>query len=259
MLPALHLERRFLDFNCSRLLDAALGAGLRQAYLYQMVYAARQGKRLETLHFADVMRCTLRKVTFDAFERAHGPKAITYAEWFYCKLLQFLEILTYERLISEGINSDAEATDRPWEKGCYVSGSTGPEIDEEHLQQAFTPDDAETFDWQWLVQEVSTAGSDRGEVLNRIIEDLAADNAPAKSREWAKNKRRNRVIRDGLIGGKDSEEICRELDKRAIHPLPIMERYGIPTFVAALEDPRTRNAIQQMISKVGKSAKPVKS
>jgi len=231
---------------------------LRQAYLYQLVYAARQKNRLETLHVADVMRCTLRKVTFDAFERTHGPKAITYADWFYCKLLQFLEILTYERLIAEGMPNDSKASDRPWDKGCYVSGSDGPEIEEEGLKQAFKPEDAKAFDWQWLVQEVSTASSDRGEALNRIIEDLAAENIPAKSREWAKNKDRNRVIRNCLKRGKDSEEICRKLDKRTIDPLPIMVRNGIRNFVAALADPSTRNAIQQMISKVGKSAKPVK-
>ena len=259
MLPALDLERSFLDFNCSRLLDPTMEAGLRQAFLYKLVYAARQEDRLETLHFADVMRCTLMEVTFDAFERAHGPRAITYADWFYCKLVQFLEILTYERLIAEGATSEGEATDRPWEKGFYVSGSIGPGIDEGDLTHAFKPEDAETFDWQWLVQEVSTTGGDRGEVLKQIIEDLATERVPAKSREWSRNKERNLVIRNCLGRGADPEVICRDLDKRTIDPLPIMEQNNIQSFVVALADPRTRNAIQQLISKVSKSEKPVKS
>jgi hypothetical protein len=38
--------------------------------------------------------------TFEALQKIHGPLPIRYHDWFYSKLVQFLEALVYEGLSS---------------------------------------------------------------------------------------------------------------------------------------------------------------
>ena len=67
---------------------------------------------------------TLQEETFRCFERLHGARPISYEDWFYCKLNQFLELLVYERLpLSVGPPPECSwipRTDRPWEEGLLV-------------------------------------------------------------------------------------------------------------------------------------------
>ena len=65
-----------------------------------MVHAARRGDRSAGFEFTDTMFWTLRPESFECFQRVHGPRAISYRDWFYAKLSQFLDILTYEKLAS---------------------------------------------------------------------------------------------------------------------------------------------------------------
>ena len=141
----LTLDRAFEEFNFSWILDPTLSGGPSQAVLLQLVYAARQGDRSATFELVDTMCCTLREETFECFQKAHGPRPIRYRDWYYSKLLQFLEILVYEQLSVDRLRPDGTAyepqTDRPWEEGVTILGSAGPAVQDDDVERAFEPGD----------------------------------------------------------------------------------------------------------------------
>ena len=141
----LFLDREFPDFNFCETLDPDLrpGSGPSQLALIQMVHAARQGDRSAGFEFTDTMFRTLRPESFECFQRLHGPRAISYRDWFYAKLSQFLDILTYEKLALDGFGPDGKArtpeTDKPWEEGLTVLGPGGPGTDSGDLEKNVRP------------------------------------------------------------------------------------------------------------------------
>jgi hypothetical protein len=166
---SLEMDRAFLDFNFCELRDPTLkpGNGPTQAKLFELVYKARQGDKAATLEFATTMDWTLREATFECFQKIHGPRPILYWDWFYGKLSQFLEILVYQWL---SVASLAEPqSDRPWEEGLLVLGSMGAPVQPGEVEQAFRPEDQESYDWVELVRTISTAASDRLGALEEIL------------------------------------------------------------------------------------------
>jgi hypothetical protein len=81
---------------------------------------------------------------------------------------------------------------------------------------------------------------------------------PAGRRRWAKNRERNQIIRNCLGRGMERRQICEELDRRTIAELPSMQRCKIHEWIEAWDDPKLRNAIQQMFSKMPSRQKSVK-
>jgi len=102
---SLDLDPHFRDFNFCDILDPTLrpGSGPDESELYRLAYKARHGDRHAVTLYANTMGRTLRKETFECFQRVHGPRPISHGHWFYAKLDQFLCILLYEELFVYGL------------------------------------------------------------------------------------------------------------------------------------------------------------
>ena len=266
---SLFLDRKFPDFNFSETWDPDLrpGGGPSQLSLIKLVHAARRGERSARFEFRETMYWTLRPEAFECFQRVHGPRAISYRDWFYAKLSQFFEILTYEKLELGGLGPDgrspAPKTDQPWEEGLTVLGPGGPGADPDDLETTFVPADNDSGLWREIVYEVSKAVGDRLAVLEGIMGRLrrkrgrvASVESPTRlapavgpRREWGRTKRRNQIIRQSLTEGRDGPELCATLDAQAAAVLPIMQRRGFHSYVTAWADKDLRRNIQQLLAK----------
>jgi len=121
----LFLDREFPDFNFSATWDPDLrpGGGPSQLKLIQMVHGARLGERGAAAGFIETMYWTLRLESFECFQRVHGPCSISYRDWFYAKLSQFLDLLVYEQLAVAGPGGTTGLkAGAPWEEGFLVLG-----------------------------------------------------------------------------------------------------------------------------------------
>ena len=273
---SLQLNRSFLEFNRSQILDPSLRTGPSHQDLFQLVHEARDGSASASLELADTLDWTLREETFEAFQKIHGPLPIRYRDWFYSKLVQFLEALVYEGLSTSGLAPDGTnaepETDQPWNEGFVVLGSVGPPVEDSEVEQAFEPSDSSVGTWLPLIKSVS-ASQERLRALQRIvaqrhsIRPVKGSEAPsepktaasAKKWEWAKNAERDRIIRNLLARGESRLRVCEALDEHTINPLPIMKRYGALSWVAAWKDPELHPHLQQLLSKRRPVPKPVKS
>jgi hypothetical protein len=88
-LLAFDLDPAFENFNFSGMLDPSMKSGPSKADLYRLVYKGRKGDRHAPAEFADTMYWTLRELAFDAFQREHGARAISYREWFTTSYFSF--------------------------------------------------------------------------------------------------------------------------------------------------------------------------
>jgi hypothetical protein len=255
----LEMDRAVLDFNFCELLDPTLkpGNGPAHAELFELIYKARQGDRFTPSEFANTMYWTLREATFECFQQIHGPRPILYRDWFYCKLSQLLEILVYQRLSVASL--EEPQSDRPWEEGFLVLGSTGPAVQPEDIEQAFLPEDNESYPWFELTSTVCAATGNRLEVLEEILARRRKERRSSRAGVWRKNEKRNRIICHLLEDGRDGREICEALDERVIPPLPILQENNIRRWVTGWDDERLQRNIQQLFSKLRKRQKGVKS
>ena len=272
----LNLDRAFEEFNFSWILDPTLSGGPSQAVLLQLVYEARQGDRSAIFELVDTMCCTLREETFECFQKAHGPRPIRYRDWYYSKLLQFLEILVYEQLSVDRLLPDGTAweprTDRPWEEGVTILGSAGPVVQDDDVERAFEPGDNDRVSWGELIAELSEAPQNRlaalEEHLRRRSTERSSREGPAlpqasppavpRTREWPTNRERNQIIRNLRARGKNDRKICEALDERTIEVLPMLRKHGVVRWLDGWDNPRLRRNIQQLFAKVAPLAKPVK-
>ncbi|MCL5743912.1 MAG: hypothetical protein M1541_08290 [Acidobacteria bacterium] len=266
---SLFLDRAFPDFNFCETLDPDLrpGGGPPQLALIQMVHAARRGDRSARREFTDTMFWTLRPESFECFQRVYGPRAISYRDWFYAKLSQFLDILAYEKLALDGFGPDGKArtpeTDKPWEEGLTVLGPGGPGADPTDIEKTFVPADNAPVFWGEIVDEVCRAAGDRLAALEGIMGRLRRKRGRVASvepgaglpagvrprREWGLTRKRNQIIRQLLAEGKDGQEICAALDARGVAVLPIMKRRGVDTYVAGWAIKDLRRNVQQLFAK----------
>ena len=263
---SLELNPAFPAFNRSQILDPSFRSGPSHQGLFKLVYQARAGSQSAAMEFADVLHWTLREETFEAFQKVHGPLPIRYHDWFYSKLVQFLETLVYEGLSTSGLAPDGTSaqpkTDQPWNEGFTVLGSQGPWIEDADIEMAFTPADNTPETWVSLIRPVS-ATQDR---LRRLLQIVAlrlgnrsakATTAPSEpktvtptnKREWVKNEDRNRIICNLLARGEERRSVCEALDARTIGALPIMKQSNVHSWVEAWDNRRLRRSVQQLFAK----------
>jgi hypothetical protein len=265
----LFLDREFPDFNFCGTLDPDLrpGSGPSQLALIQTAHAARRGDRSARFEFTDTMFRTLRPESFECFQRLHGPRAISYRDWFYAKLSQFLDILTCEKLALDGLGPDGKArapeTDKPWEEGLTVLGPGGPGTDSGDLEKTFVLADNDPAFWGGIVDETCRAAGDRLAVLDGIMgrlrrrRGIVASQEPTTGlpagvrprREWGRTKDRNKIIRQLLGEGRGGREICVALDEGEEEVLSIMKKRGIHSWLQGWDDPDLQRNIQQLFSK----------
>jgi hypothetical protein len=171
---SLFSDRKFPDFNFSELLapDLRPGSGPTELALIRFVYDARQGDRVASSDFADTMYWTLREESFHCFQAVHGPRSISYRDWFLAKLCQFLEILVYETLSVDGIGPGGElrspGTDKPWQEGMLVLGPAGPPVQPPDVEETFAIADNTPKFWGEIVEEVCRASGSRLVALQGI-------------------------------------------------------------------------------------------
>jgi hypothetical protein len=93
-----------------------------------MVYQARKGNRLAAGQFADAMYCPLRPETRECFQRSHGFRPVSHRDWFYAKLVQFLDILVHDELTIEEPNGQPRTLlpDELLDEQFKVVGSARP-------------------------------------------------------------------------------------------------------------------------------------
>jgi hypothetical protein len=256
----LDLDPAFEDFNFSRDWDPTLKCGPTNSDLYRFVQRCRKGSQNALGEFADTMYWTLREPAFDAFQRAHGVRAINYGEWFYYKLFQFFQALLFTKAHVTG----------PWEmrwvesvemlgKDAIVIGREGPVVHRDELQDAVGPENNNGRLWCDLVETVSKNSNDR---LTVAQEWLKSQQAPEQNSDkpsgWTKNQERDQIIMNCLDRAMKLEEICQQLDNRTIPTLPALRAKDIHRWIDGWADARTRKAIQQLFSKLPKRAMPVK-
>lgn len=144
MLAILDVDPYFADFNFSAHRDPTLKDRVTKAELYQLAYDSRNGDDRARAEFADVMYCTLRKATFECFERTHGPQAVSHAEWMHAKLSQFFRILLYDEISSVRLENGklcSHTTEKPPGRGFDLISSSGPIIQPDEIEATFGPED----------------------------------------------------------------------------------------------------------------------
>jgi hypothetical protein len=239
----------------------ALHSGPSYETLFRIAYEARQGDAVRISEFGDTIYHTLRPAAFEAYQRAHGPHAITYDEWFYSKLTMFLNILGYERLeipsFSTGGRIHTLVVEQPWKEGVKGFVRQGDWIDEEEIKQTLIPEDNERISWVGQVRDVSAAKTNRAQFLREWLRRQPADRAGAAQipASWEKNRERDKIISNGLNRRIERSEICVQLDRSEIATTPSLEKVGFHRWVDAWRDPDGRQhnsaAVLQATQKIG--------
>ena len=153
---AFELDRAFPDFNFSDFWDPALRDCVSASNLAKLVYKARKGDRFAPGTFANAMYYTLRPETWECFQRSHGFRPVSHRDWFYAKLVQFLDILVCDELTIEEPSGQPRRLlpDELLEEQFTVVGSVGPLTQQDELEQALVPQLNDEYDWYGLVQRV---------------------------------------------------------------------------------------------------------
>jgi hypothetical protein len=260
---SLDLDPDFRRFNFCALRDPSLGpgGGPDESDLFRMAYLAQRGDKSAAAEFADTLCWTLREETFEAFQRAHGPRPLRFAHWFYAKLGQLLGILLHTEILVYGLGLHGSAgkpeTEQPWREGSGVLTGRDPAIDGEELGRAFLPEDAAQFDWAGLVRTLLAAGERRlaafEELLRERIRQAEARRAGTflgSMRRRSRNEERDMIVASCLARGEPRHEICRILDQKGIPTTPMMRQHEVTRWTDAWSDPEFRNNVQQVFSKV---------
>jgi len=259
-LLAFDLDPAFENFNFSGISDPTMKCGPSKSDLYRLVHKGRKGDRQALAEFADTVYWTLRPAAFDAFQREHGARAITYREWFYYKLFQFLGILLFtEILVVDDVGFRSVEPDKAWEKGGSVIGGGGAVVQLDELQDALGPEDNNCGRWLSLARTVSESSDDRLAVVQEWLKSQRAPQANSVKRSrWTKNEERDQIILNCLNRSMKPELICEELDKLTIATLPALGVRDMHRWADGWAEPEARKSIQQLISKLPKRAKLVK-
>jgi hypothetical protein len=264
MTISLDLDPAFADFNFSEGWDPTLRQGPASSTLYKLVCDARRGNRLAASDFADTIYWTLRPETWDCFQRVHGARPITHREWFFAKVAQFLDILVYDQLTivgSDGQPRKLQPNEVLTDETTIWRGS-GPLIQSDEIERALVAEEWATYQWLDLLQNVSDKREDRAGAVQAWLRDqrLAHQGDPTSRPRigWTKNEKRDQIILHSLGRGSAPLSICEELDRRGIPTLPALQKKNISWWKDGWAEPRPRNAIQQLFSKVQKRKPPVK-
>jgi hypothetical protein len=255
-------DREFCDFNFSKIFDPQLKSKVPAVWLYRWVYAARNGDRFASPEFIDTVYWTLRRETFDAFQRLQPGRPISYRDWFYNKLDQFFNALTYTRL-HWADDAEGEALVNPVFSGresAVLLSATGDSCAAIELLEQFPWPEAQDLDWPAVFASVFAAKGPPGDVLGRILAHPKGILRPRGSeKQWKGNERRDRIILQALNEGQDREAICRTLDKQAVAVnLPKLLSLGCSKWIDGYFHEHGEKAMQQLISKVRRRRNAVK-
>jgi hypothetical protein len=202
------------------------------------------------------MYFTLRPAAFEAYQRLHGPVAITYPEWFYLKLRQFIHILVFDKVeVKSPVDGSCKIVALPIEKGHEITGvHCNQKIGFDELTESIAPEDNDFQSWNNLAGVASDYTDNRLQEVQEWLKShrRASDTqASAKSR-WTKNRQRDALIRDELSRPAERIEICRKLDDASIETTPGLQDGGFTRWLDAWSDPDGRQSVQTLFSKVAR-------
>jgi hypothetical protein len=226
MLDYLGTTPEFDDFNFSSYWDSSMKRRISQAALVDWVIDGRALDPDSMDNLANAMYFTLRPPAFEAYQRLLGPVAISYPEWFYLKLRQFLRILLFDE----------------------VEVKTHEEIELDELTQGIAPEDNHHEVWFRLVESACYYPDNRVQGLRAWLERHRRAQGSARSR-WTKNQPRGAVIRSELSRGTERMAICRMLDEAGIETTLGLQERGFARWLDAWSDPDGRQSVQTLFSK----------
>jgi hypothetical protein len=258
-----------------------------------MAYLIRKGDPTAEAEFASTMQWTLDEPAFQSFQSLHGPFPIRYADWFYAKLEQFLDILLYEKLLVWGMDEygaqGVPQTDRPWEEGNGILTGTTVVVDPRQLPAAFLPQQCRAIDWFRIVHRLAAIKTAKAEAVRKYLRrraelirrskrrntrtragshspqpivlprDAGAGKGTPKRRRSRSVQTRDSIILSGLEEGVDRLEICQRLDDKGISTTSKMHKAGCKRWTEAWTNLDLRNNVQQVFSKTRARAKAVKT
>jgi hypothetical protein len=269
-LVSLEMDLRFRDFNLCAYWGPTLSPpGFPEARLCQSAYLIRKGDAADLAEFADALTRTIRPETFRAFQKIHGPRPITYSDWYCSKLQQFFGILLYQQLLVVGLGPRGAPgppqTGRPWEEGIlYCEHAL---IQKDAIERAFSPAEVNRVDWLAATERLVAAGPRGREILETWLAQRGArrkqepselrsksPGRPMRKTQLAGKRREPRRERDGIIRmylgmGLPPQEICQKLDRFSIAVTRAIQKRGLTSWSDGWEDPEVRRNIQTLFSK----------
>ena len=255
-------DDEFVDFNFSQSHDPALqpGHGPDHRQLYRMVIEARQGDRTGFAEFAEVMYRTLRPEAFESFQRTHGARPISYADWFFSKLYLFFQVLLHDSLqvmLDGGYRFPL--TDAPWKEGHGRLLSSGAEVHPDDLECTFEPARHSSYPWLELAARCSRANAaDRLRAVLQFVRAYRDARPTVKTLDVEQGRRprgdqeileRDQLIAEQLLQDTPRKRICALLDQDRFSVTHNMEANGILTWTLAWKDPQFRKDVQSIFSK----------
>lgn len=246
------------DFNYSAGLDPDLGPGSRvsEQLLLRWAVEVRSGERGPLADLIDAMHTTLCPAAFETFQRLHGPRPITYSDFFFSKLHQYCSLLIHDsiQIADDDAVLHPAQSPRPWEEaGGRAMRAASSFIDPEELEAAFDPGE-DHQPWYHLVLFCRDAApGQRLEQLTAYLHDVARARSKVDHR---KVEGRDELIARLARTGADRLEICAALDRAGIPVTSQMKKAGIRTWQEADDCKDLRRNIQTLIAKA--KQKPVK-
>jgi len=255
MLGAVQPGSEFDDLNFSPYHDSCLKRTLSQAGLVDLVSQLREGPDPgAATELAEAMYFTLRPAAFEAIQRAHGPFAISYEEWFYLKFRQFLRILLLDRVEVKNLSDGRRRwTSLPIPDNCEITGiycSQHCQLNE--LATSVDAGGVHAYPWVRLVERVCYSPDNRIQALTEWLkrqQTVSASRTSARS-GWGDNQNRDALIRDELSKRTERINICRKLDEQGIPTPPGWQKKAGPGWLAAWSNLDTRPYVQTLFSKV---------
>lgn len=246
----------FDNFNFSSLSSCLEGYCRPVSDLIALVVYSREDDPGSIYDFANAMYFTLRPAAFEAYQRVHVPVAISYEDWFYLKLRQFLRILLFDEIEVKNLIDGS----RKWQSSCIGKGLEVVSIrcpkdsDLDELEEYITPEHNDWERWLSLAERICYCPDNR---LQELREWLKKHRRASRGRAttkigWTKNQARNEVIRKEMSRGTERVDICRKLDERRIDPTPGLQGLGFKRWLDAWSDAEGRQSVQTLFSKVGR-------
>lgn len=270
---SLDMDRSFRDFNLCVYWGPSLNPRdpFPESWLVQSAYRIRKGDASDLAEFADALVRTIRPETFQAFQKIHGPRPISYSDWYCTKLEQFFGILLYQelRVLGPGPHGGwgPPQTERPWEEGIL---SCEPAlIQRDAIERAFPPAEVNQVDWLAAIERLAAAGPRGRDVLEEWLAGRTARRkrrptqvpdgrpgqltrkTPYQGKRRGPRLTRDTMIRSWLEAGVSRDQICPRLDRASIATTPAMQKRGL-TWSEGWEDPKVKKNIQTLFTKARK-------
>lgn len=228
----------FRDFNFT---DSIWNEIPTHQEIAKWVCDARLGDTVASDQFAETMYLTLRPAAFEAYLRTYPRKAITYTEYFYSKLRQFLRML----LDSDPLTPYMERGPKFLRVPDYSDAWLEPDVPLLELR----PEDNDRIDWHELARIVSERSGDRPEALRAWFCQQLPASTPNMRQTSPATALRSKLVQQALAEGKSRRQVCELLDRHGIAVSSKMMMAGIVNWTMAWDDKQYRADVQTMISK----------